>query len=104
MSNRDRRRNATRLLSHIYSALNDYHLECFGDDLAYDNSYPLNVGGMDAIHFYLMKKYGWNIAHCQALTTDQISLALTEEMSGWKAHESARFDLQIPNIEQLLEK
>lgn len=104
MATHQREKNAIRLLQHIYSALNDYHLVCFGDDLAHENSFPMQLGGLDAIHYYLFKKYGWTIAECQAMNSDQLRLAMTEELSNWKAPDNARFELPLPTLEQLLEK
>lgn len=54
----------------------------FGSQLISKNKWE--VSEREALSVYLAKKYGWTIEHCQALSYENLALALKEEMAGWK--------------------
>ncbi|ELY4662219.1 hypothetical protein SMZ96_000834 [Cronobacter muytjensii] len=60
-----------------------YSLECFGDHLAEEESYPSAIDGFEAIYLYLSRKHGWTIRQCREMSMDDLQLALSLEMQGW---------------------
>ncbi len=74
----------------------NYSLECFGDKLSEQESYPSDIYGFDAIYLYLSNKHGWTIDHCKAMDKGDIRLALAVEMKGWKLPPDARFGNPSP--------
>ncbi|MEC5321501.1 hypothetical protein VSX61_21635 [Brenneria populi subsp. brevivirga] len=74
---------------HQANAALDYSLECFGDHLAEQESYP--VDGFDAIYLYLTNKHKWPIDTCKAMSKEDIRLALAVELKGWTLPRDARF-------------
>ncbi|WP_373393603.1 hypothetical protein ACEPRU_10290 [Raoultella ornithinolytica] len=69
----------------------NYSLECFGDHLAQEHGYPSGVDGFEAVYLYLCQKHNWPIAQCRLMGKDDIRLALSQEMKGWKLPPEARF-------------
>ncbi|AFE57978.1 hypothetical protein Q7S_08690 [Rahnella aquatilis HX2] len=82
-----------RKLHHAIADLN-YSLECFGDHLAAEHSYPSNIDGFDAIYLYLCRKYSWTIPQCRTMHKDDLRLALAVEMKGWRLPQDAVFRQQ----------
>lgn len=66
-----------------------YHLHLFGDHLAEREGYR-HHRGMDAVHFYLVGKYGWLPSVVRSLNTDDLCFLLDEEKQGWVIPKDAR--------------
>ncbi len=66
-------------------------LIAFGDDLAKRNNYK-KLTGLEAIHFYLIEKYHWQISYVKSLSYNDLQFVLTEEMYGWTLPEELRND------------
>lgn len=79
----DKKLNQARWNFHYETARSNYFLECFGDSLAIKEGYPRTIYGFDAIYFYLAGKYGWTIAQCRSMSTEDIRLALATELEAW---------------------
>ncbi len=72
----------------------NYSLECFGDYLAQEHSYPSEIEGFEAVYLYLCNKHNWTIAQCRLMDKEDIRLALSQEMKGWTLPPEARFGPQ----------
>lgn len=59
-------------------------IEAFGEDLARREGWS-NFDGMEAVHFYLVKKHGWLPSTVRSMSTADFWLLLTEEMRDWHA-------------------
>ncbi len=70
-------------IHHATADLN-YFLECFGDHLADEESYPSGIDGFSAIYLYLGHKHGWTIRQCRDMSMDDLRIALSIEMKGWR--------------------
>jgi len=57
-------------------------LEAFGSDLAEKEGY-MDVGGLEAVHVYLIRKYGWLPRDVVTMRPSELRLALHVEMQGW---------------------
>jgi hypothetical protein len=66
-----------------------YFLAVFGDELARREGYH-DVDGMDAVHFYLIHKFGWLPRDVRAMSPEDLRFVLSEEMKGWTVPEIAR--------------
>lgn len=66
-----------------------YHIVLFGDHLAKREGYK-RYDGIDAVHFYLVQKYGWLPSVVKALSTDDLHFLLTEDMADWQVPLEAR--------------
>lgn len=66
-----------------------FHLDVFGDYLAKREDYK-DVSGIDAVHFYLVHKFGWFPAQVRAMTAEDLRFVLAEEMQGWTLPAEAR--------------
>lgn len=84
---------SVRWKSHQTTAALDYSLECFGDHLAEQESYPSDIDGFDAIYLYLSNKHNWPINTCKAMSKEDLRLALAVELKDWKLPRDARFGL-----------
>ena len=83
----------------------NYSLECFGDHLATENGYPSGIDGFDAVYLYLCEKYHWPIAQCRTMDKEDIRLALSQEMKGWRLPPEARFGHSDPDdLEVVIER
>ena len=67
----------------------NYHLEVFGHHLAKQHNWT-DIDGMDAVHYYLIKKYHWLPRDVRSMTGEDILLALHEEMQDWFLPPEAR--------------
>lgn len=76
--------NNARWRIHYETARLNYYLECFGDHLAQEESYPTGVDGFDAIFLYLSLKRGWTIQQCRQMSMEDLRLVLSVEMKGWR--------------------
>lgn len=57
-------------------------LAAFGSDLAEREAYE-NIDGMEAIHLYLIRRYGWLPRDVTSMRPQELRLALHVEMQGW---------------------
>jgi hypothetical protein len=64
-------------------------LAMLGDDLAKREKYRVHHG-LDAIHYYLMRKFNWPLAQVRALSTEDLHFLLAEEWPDWKVPERFR--------------
>ncbi|EOI6872144.1 hypothetical protein HL273_08900 [Yersinia enterocolitica] len=85
----DREIYSSRLVLHYSTANLNFSLECFGDHLAAEQSYPQGINGFEAIYLYLCRKYGWTINQCRAMKKSDIRLVLATEMKDWTLPEDA---------------
>jgi hypothetical protein len=53
-------------------------IDLLGEDLAEKHKWRLEP--REAISLYLVKKYGWTIEHCNAMSDDNIEIALCDEL------------------------
>lgn len=60
----------------------DFHLEVFGEQLAKRYGWR-SLDGMQAIHYHLMQKHHWTPVQLREMTTDDLRLALHEELQDW---------------------
>ena len=75
-------RNEIRKRLHAAEGELNYHLECFGDQLAKKSGYK-DVDGMAAIWLYLIKTYHWTPAYVKAMNPEDIRFVLSQEMAGF---------------------
>ena len=64
-------------------------VEMFGDHLAKREGYK-SLQGLDAIHFYIVSKFGWLPSQVRSMSFDDLRFLLTEEMSGWTVPKELR--------------
>ena len=67
-----------------------YILARFGDHLAEKNGYKENAG-IAAIYFYLVQKHNWQPKDVKAMSTEDLTFVLSEEMSGFTMKEEDSF-------------
>ena len=75
-------RNEVRRRIHAATGELNYHLECFGDQLAKTSGYK-DVDGMEAIWLYLIRTYHWTPAYVKGMNPADIRLVLSHEMEGF---------------------
>ncbi|WP_425318438.1 hypothetical protein [Pseudomonas nitroreducens] len=68
-----------------------YTLAVFGDKIAKREGYRSGLDGMDAVHFYLVHKFGWPPAQVRGMNAEDISFVLQEEMHGFTLPKAAIF-------------
>lgn len=61
-------------------------LHIFGDELAKQEDYK-GLGGIEAIHFYLIKKFHWLPRDVRAISLEDLRFVLTEELKDWTVPE-----------------
>jgi hypothetical protein len=76
-----------------------FSVDCFGDHIAKREKYKSHRG-LDAVHFYLVGKYGWLPAQVRALNWDDLRFLLEEEMVGWTLPKELRHDTAAPDGER----
>lgn len=87
--NQDRLQNLKRL--HEANSGLDYALTLFGDQLAKREGYKSPaLDGLDAVHFYLIHKFGWLPRDVRAMSTEDLRFVLEEEMHGFVIPQAAR--------------
>ena len=64
-------------------------LDVFGDTLAEREGWR-DIDGIEAVHLYLIRKYGWLPRDVRAMPGAELRLALHVEMQGWTAPPDAR--------------
>lgn len=67
----------------------NYFLDVFGDHIAQREGYSKNLSGMEAVHFYLIHKFGWLPRDVRSMSLEDVRFVLNEEMNEWKASEEA---------------
>ncbi|MGK2679334.1 hypothetical protein ACSJM2_23770 [Serratia marcescens] len=86
-----------RFCNIIVKAELEYVLYCFGDELGKIENYPENINGIDSIHLYLSKKYGWSLNKCRKISISDLYALLHVEMLDWSLPDSAVFNIELPN-------
>lgn len=76
--------NDSRKKQHANQARLTCLLEVFGDTLARQNGYQA-IGGMEAIHLYLIHKHHWLPRDVRTMSYTDLRLALHQEMQHWTA-------------------
>ena len=66
----------------------NYFLDVFGDHIAQREGYR-HLSGMEAIHFYLVHKFGWLPRDVKSMSLEDVRFVLSQEMDGWTAPEEA---------------
>lgn len=86
----DRKRyEVWRKLHHSSADLN-YSLEVFGDYIAKREGYH-DIGGFEAIHFYLIHKFRWMPHQVRAMSFEDLRFVLHEELATWSLPKDAVF-------------
>lgn len=57
-------------------------LEAFGSTLAEQEKY-IDIDGIEAVHLYLIRRYGWLPRDVTTMRPAELRLALHVEMQGW---------------------
>ncbi|HBN8473745.1 TPA: hypothetical protein L3709_005937 [Pseudomonas aeruginosa] len=68
-----------------------YTLAVFGDTIAKREGYRSGLEGMEAVHFYLVHKFGWPLPQVRAMNAEDIRFVLQEEMHGFTHPKGAIF-------------
>ncbi|RRV41271.1 hypothetical protein EGJ86_07245 [Pseudomonas sp. o96-267] len=66
-----------------------YSLDVFGDKLAEREKYKA-VDGIDAVHFYLVHKFGWLPSVVRSMSPEDLRFVLLEEMAGFTLPKAAK--------------
>lgn len=66
-----------------------YSLDVFGDKLAAREKYKA-VDGIDAVHFYLVQKFGWLPSVVRSMSAEDLRFVLSEEMAGFTMPKAAK--------------
>lgn len=61
----------------------------FGHHIAQREKYKEHKG-VDALHFYLVQKYGWMPSKVKSLSWEDLDFLFAEERSGWTLPKEAR--------------
>lgn len=70
-------------------AMQTVALEMFGDELAARENCG-RLRGLEAVRYYLICKFNWLPAQVRAMSPQDLSFALTSEMSAWHVPEEFR--------------
>ena len=84
----DEMHSITHRLRHAEADL-AYSLDCFGDHLAEREGYKAHKG-IDAVHYFLVLKFGWTPAQVRTMHPEDVRFAMEEEMAGWLLPKEAR--------------
>lgn len=73
----------------LYAAQGElaHHLDMFGDTIAKKEGYK-SLDGMEAVHYYLVRKFGWLPRDVRSMSSEDIRFVLTEELEGWTVQKS----------------
>jgi hypothetical protein len=66
-----------------------YFLDVYGDAITKREGYK-SLQGMEAVHYYLIHKFGWLPRDVRSMSVEDIRFVLSEEMEGWSASKAAR--------------
>ena len=67
----------------------DYCLDVFGDELAEREGYK-GLDGMEAIHFFLIHKFGWLPKDVRSMSNEDLRFVLSQEIADWTLPKAAR--------------
>ena len=59
-----------------------FSLDVFGDHIAEKEGYK-GISGQEALHLYLIRRYGWLPRDVRSMSVDDLSLALHVEQQDW---------------------
>lgn len=77
-------RSDTLLSLHETEGRLNYHLVMFGDYIREREGYEdQGLDGIDAVHFYLITKYGWLPRDVKSMSYEDMRFVLREEMHKW---------------------
>lgn len=68
-----------------------YCLAVFGDTLGKREGYE-NYHGIDAVYFYLIKKYHWLPSQVRSMSYEDLRFLLEDEMKDWTLPKEAIFE------------
>lgn len=57
-----------------------YSLAVFGDTLAQREGYRSDLAGIEAIHYYLVHKFGWTPSQVRGMSYEDLRFVLSEDM------------------------
>ncbi|MGF6695196.1 hypothetical protein M2318_005297 [Metapseudomonas resinovorans] len=82
-----------QVLKELHAAQGDlaYSLELFGDKIAKREKYKSGLEGMEAVHFYLVHKFGWPLSQVRGMSFEDMRFVLQEEMHGFTHPKDAIF-------------
>lgn len=69
-----------------------YALDVFGDMLNHNGEVPIDLDGIEAIDYYLVRKFSWKPSDVRSMSAEDKRFALTEEMKGFTYPKEAVFD------------
>jgi hypothetical protein len=81
-------RNENRLGSYRNDGHLNYFLCVFGDHVSQREGYK-GLDGIEAIHFYLIHKFGWLPRDVKSMSLEDIRFVMSQEMDEWNAPEEA---------------
>jgi hypothetical protein len=68
-----------------------YSLAVFGDVLAQRENYRSGLDGLEAIHYYLVHKFGWIPAQVRGMSHEDLRFVLSEDMHHFRLPAEAIF-------------
>lgn len=69
-----------------------YSLDVFGDKLVSENLAPADLDGIEAVNYYLVRKFNWTPSQVRGMSAEDKRFALTEEMKGFTLPKQAVFN------------
>ncbi|MNR56152.1 hypothetical protein D3C85_1766750 [compost metagenome] len=69
-----------------------FSLAVFGDKIATREQYRSGIDGLEAVHFYLVHKFGWPPAQVRGMSYEDLRFVLSEEMHGFTLPKDAISD------------
>jgi hypothetical protein len=67
----------------------NYFLDLFGDHIAEREGYR-GINGMEAIHFYLIHKFGWLPRDVKSMSLEDVGFVLSQEMEEYQAEKAGK--------------
>jgi len=67
----------------------NYYLERYGDHIAEREGYR-GINGMEAIHFYLIHKFGWLPRDVKSMSLEDVKFVLSQEREEYQAEETRK--------------
>ena len=67
----------------------NYFLDVFGDHIAQREGYR-HLSGMEAIHFYLVHKFGWLPRDVKSMSLEDVQFVLSQEREEYQAEETGK--------------
>lgn len=83
-----------KTLRRLYEAEGNlaFVLAVFGDELAVREKYRSGLDGIEAVHFYLVHKFGWPPAQVRGMSYEDMRFVLSEEMHNFTLPKDALSD------------